>query len=64
MRRLQLLTFALPTTDSQSMAKNEIFKIISKDQVTQQSKPLITSLLIFWSNIHIELNKINKDKTS
>ena len=33
---------ALPTTYTQSMAKNEIFSVINKDNFTQQSKELIS----------------------
>ena len=53
-------TQALPTTYTNSKAKNEIFSIINKDHFTQQSKELITSLLIYWTNLHLELNtKVN-----
>ena len=37
----------LPTNHSNSTAKNEIFSIVNKDHHTQQSKELITSLLIY-----------------
>ena len=45
----------LPTTHSNSTAKNK-FSIINKDHFTQQSKELITSLLIYWTNLYLELN--------
>ena len=51
---------ALTTTYTNSKAKNEIFSIINKDHFTQQSKELITSLLIYWTNLYLELNtKVN-----
>ena len=50
--RIQVLTYALPTTYSKSMAKNELFSIVNKDHTTQQSKELIVSLLIYWSKLH------------
>ena len=56
--RIQVLTYALPTTYSKSMAKNELFFIVYKDHATQQSKELIVSLLIYWSKLHYELNVI------
>ena len=46
----------LPTSHSNSTAKNEIFSIINKDHYTQQSKELITSLLIYWTNLYLKLN--------
>ena len=46
----------LPTTHTNSTAKNEIFSIINKAHFTQQSKELITSLLIYWTNLYLELN--------
>ena len=54
--RIQLLTWALPTTYNKSKAKNELFSIDSKDHVTLQSRELIASLLVYWSNLHYELN--------
>ena len=39
------------------MAKNEIFSIINKDHYTHQSKELIASLLIYWTNLHVAFNK-------
>ena len=51
---------ALPTTHTSSKAKNEIFSIMNKDHFTQQSKELITSLLIYWTNLYLDLNtKVN-----
>ena len=44
------------------MAKNELFSIINKDHASQQSKELIASLLIWWSNTHHEINQ--KAKTN
>ena len=55
-RRIQLLTWALPTTYDKSKAKNELFSIESKDHITLQSRELIASLLVYWSNLHYELN--------
>ena len=54
--RIQLLTWALPTTYNKSKAKNELFSIDSKDHVTLQSRELIASLLVYWSNLYYELN--------
>ena len=45
--RIQVLTYALPTTYSKSMAKNELFSIVNKDHTTQQSRDLIISLLLY-----------------
>ena len=53
---------ALPSTYTHSMAKNEMFSIINKDHFTQQSKELIASLLIYWTNLYLALN--NKAKTT
>ena len=60
--KIQLHTYAMPTTYSKSMAKNELFSIINKDHASQQSKELIASLLIWWSNTHHEINQ--KAKTN
>ena len=38
------------------MAKNEIFFILNTDHATQQSKELIVSLLIYWRNLHYDIN--------
>ena len=38
------------------MAKNEIFSLLNKDHFTQQSKELIASLLICWTNLYSVLN--------
>ena len=37
------------------MAKTELFSIVNKDHITLQSKELIASLLVYWSNLHYEL---------
>ena len=42
--RIQLLTWALPTTYNKAKAKNELFSIESKDHITLQSRDLIASL--------------------
>ena len=54
--RIQLLTWALPTTYNKSKAKNELFSITCKDHIALQSRELITSLLLYWSNLYYELN--------
>ena len=54
--RIQLLTYALPTTYNKSKPKNELFAIVNKDDITLQSRELIASLLVYWSNLHYELN--------
>ena len=53
--RIQVLTYALPTTYNKSMAKNELFSIVNKDYITLQSKELIASVLVYGSNLHYEL---------
>ena len=52
--RIQVLTYAMPTTYNKSMAKNELFSIVNKDHVTHQRKELIGSLL-YWSNLHYDI---------
>ena len=37
------------------MARNELFSIVNKDHITLQSKELIASLLVYWSNLHYDL---------
>ena len=54
--RIQLLTWALPTTYEKSKAKNELFSLESKDHMTLQSRELTASLLVYWSHLHYELN--------
>ena len=50
--RIQLLTWALPTTYNKTKAKNELFSIESKDHITLQSRESIASLLVYWSHLH------------
>ena len=45
--RIQLLTWALPTTYNKSKAENELFSIVSKYHITLQSRELIASLLVY-----------------
>ena len=53
--RNQALTYEMPITYNKSMAKNELFSIVNKDHITLQSKELIASLLVYWSNLHYDL---------
>ena len=44
----------MPTTYNKLEAKNELFSMVNKDHITLQSKELIASLLIYWSNLHYD----------
>ena len=45
----------LPSTYTHSMARNKMFSITNKDHFTQQSKELIASLQIYWTNLYCVL---------
>ena len=45
----------MSTTYDRIEAKNELFSIVNKDHTKLQSKEPITSLLIYWSNLHYDL---------